>query len=161
MSGQERNVLEEWRSIVGLVHGLVEGLSEVELDRREDGSSTSIRETVHHLVEANLVAASIVLAALGSPGCAYDWSWMMPFGKWNVRLAYNRKPIEPDLRLLEALNAYVVAQIEPLEDGLQRTVQLLDQPGTPLRTATVAQVLLQEVDHAREHVLENHPPPSA
>jgi len=52
--------------------------------------------------EANVVAASIVIAALGSPGCTYDWSWMMPFGAW----------------LMGVLNAYVAAQIEPLSDGL-------------------------------------------
>ena len=86
----------------------------------------SIRETVHHIVEANVVAASIVLAALGSPGCIYDWSWMLPFGEWLERLRYDRKPLAPSLRLLEALNAYVVAQVEPLPDGLQRTVQLRD-----------------------------------
>ena len=112
------------------------------------------RETVHHIAEANAVAASIVIAALGSPGCVFDWSWMLPFGPWMERMAYDRKPIEPALRLIEALNAYVAAQVEPLAGGLQRRIGLRDEPGAEPRPVTVAEVLLQEARHAREHVEE-------
>lgn len=79
---------------------------------------------------------------------------MLPFGPWMERLAYDRKPIAPALRLLEALNAYIVAQVEPLADGLQRVVRLRDEPGAEPRSVTVAEVLLQEVEHVREHVKE-------
>jgi hypothetical protein len=150
----DRDALEGWRSIPGLVHGLIDGASENDLDRRRDGTSMSLRELVHHSAEANAVAASIVIAALGGPGCVYDWSWMLPFGPWMDRMNYRAKPIAPAVRLLEALNAYVAAQVEPLADGLQRTVQLRDEPQGPLRSVTVAEVLLQELDHAREHVAE-------
>lgn len=73
-----------------------------------------------------MVAASIIIATLGSPGCTYDWSWMMPFGPWLARLDYANKPIEPSVQLLSALNAYVVALVEPLPDGLAREVLLRD-----------------------------------
>ncbi len=152
MPAQERNPLAEWKSIVGLVHELVDGVSDEALDHRPGGGSAmSLREAVHHIVEANVVASSIVIAALGSPGCVYDWSWMMPFDEWVERLEYDHKPVAPTLKLLEALNEYVAAQVEPLTDGLERTIQLRDAPDTELRTVTVADVLIQEVDHAREH----------
>ena len=154
VSEAEPNALDAWRSIVGLVHGLLEGRPEEALDRRRDQAPMSLRETVHHIVEANLVASSIMTAALGSPGCVYDWSWMMPFGEWLERMRYDRKPLEPALRLLEALNAYVAAQVGPLPDGLSRTVRLQDEPGAEPRTVTVREVLLQEARHAREHVDE-------
>jgi len=83
----------------------------------------SPRETVHHLAEALVVAGSIVIAALGSPGSLYDWSWMMPFGPWMDRLRYDLKPLAPSLRLIDALNAYVAAQVEPLPDALGREVR--------------------------------------
>ena len=155
MTTDAKHALESWKSIVPLVRGLIDGLGADELDRRlETRSTMSVRETVHHVVEANVVAASIVVAALGSPGSVYDWSWMMPFGPWQERMRYDRKSLGPALLLLEALNAWVAAQIEPLADGLARTVRLRDQPGGELRSATVAEVLLQEVEHARGHVEE-------
>jgi hypothetical protein len=145
--------LEAWRSIPGLVQELVGGRSAEELNRRE-GSAMSPREIVHHVAEANTVAASIVIAALGSPGCVVDWSWMQPFGDWMTRLEYERKPVAPALGLLEALNSYVAALVEPLHDGLTRQVRLSDAPGADLRTVTVADVLLAEAEHARQHVEE-------
>ncbi len=151
MTTSESDALQAWRSIVGLVQEVAENGP---AGGRAGFGSMSVHETVHHIVEANVVAASIVIAALGSPGCVYDWSWMLPFGPWMERLRYADKPLGPALKLLEALNAYVAAQIEPLSDGLQRTVRLRDEPDGPLRTATVADVLLQEALHAREHVDE-------
>jgi len=154
MSKARPDALAEWRAVVPLVHGMVDGRSEIEIDRRPDAESMTLRETVHHVVEANVVAASIVTAALGRPGSVYDWSWMLPFGKWMEQMRYDRKPLAPSLRLLEALNEYVAAQIEPLEDGLERRVRLRDQPDGPLREVTVADILIQEAEHAREHVEE-------
>jgi hypothetical protein len=151
MAARAEHPVDAWRSIISLVGEAVAGLDDQELDRRPVGAPMSRRELVHHVVEANVVAASLILAALGSPGCVYDWSWMMPFGEWPKRLAYDRKPLAPALAMLTTLNAYVVAQLEPLSDGLQRTVQLRDAPGAELRTVTVAEVLMQEVIHAREH----------
>ncbi|TAJ18580.1 MAG: hypothetical protein EPO68_07655 [Planctomycetota bacterium] len=148
------NALAAWESIPRLVHALVDDRSEAELDARADPKTMTPRELVHHIAEANVVAASIVIAALGSPGCVYDWSWMVPAPPWMERLAYGAKPIAPALALVDALNAYVAAQIRPLADGLQRTVQLRDAPGGPLRTATVADVLAAEAEHARHHVDE-------
>lgn len=152
MAGPTEDPIAAWRQIVELVHDRIVGRSEAELDHRPDAESMTLRETVHHVAEANVVAASIVIAALGSPGCVYDWSWMLPFGPWMERLRYGEKPLQPTLHLLQALNAYVVAQLAPLPDGLQRAVQLVDQPGTAPRATTVGGVLLAEAEHARAHL---------
>jgi len=158
------DALKAWRSIPALMQELVGGRTAEELDRR-DGNAMSPRETLHHVAESNTVAASIVIAALGSPGCVYDRSWMQPFGDWMTRLGYERKHIAPALGLFEALNAYVAAQVEPLRDGLARQVRLRDAPGAELRSLTVADVLLAEAEHARQHfeearsLLAKGPPP--
>ncbi len=143
----KRDALEAWKQIVVLVRRLARMKG---LDEKTGG--VTLREVVHHVVEANVVAASIIVAALGSPGCTYDWSWMMPFGTWMKNMRYDRKPIEPALRLLSALNAYVVAQIEPLPGALRRPVLLRDSPKGKTRRVTVADVLIQEADHAREEL---------
>jgi hypothetical protein len=157
MSRSEPDPVGAWTSIVPLVEERVRGLDDAALDRRPEGAAMTLRETVHHVVEANVVAAGIAVAALGSPGCVFDWSWMMPFGPWMERMRYDRKPLGPSLALLRALNAWVVAQLAPLPDALELTVRLVDQPGAAPRTATVADVLLQEVEHAREHFDEHAP----
>ena len=151
MAAPIEDPIAAWRSIVDLVQARVAGRDEAELDRRADAESLTLREAVHHVAEANVVAASIVIAALGSPGCVYDWSWMLPFGPWMGRLRYGEKPLGPTLRLLAALNDYVAALVEPLPDGLSRPVLLKDVPEGPPRATTVGEVLLAEALHAREH----------
>ena len=146
--------LSAWRSIPESIAGAVRGLDATQLDQRNSRNGLSVREQTHHLVEAHVVASSIVIAALGMPGCTYDWSWMLPFGPWMDRLPYRSMPIEPSLEALRALNAWVAAVVGRVDDGLSREVQLRDSPDAELRRVTVADLLKQEIAHAEEHVAE-------
>jgi hypothetical protein len=117
----------------------------------------SIRETVHHLVEANLVASNMIIAALANSGSPYDWTWLNPGGAWMSRLGYSRAPIAPALATFESLTRHFAALFSVVEDGLQRTVELHDSPGAPRYTKTIGQLLLDEVNHASEHLAELPP----
>jgi hypothetical protein len=66
--------VEAWAALPGRIRRAVANLSSRDLDRRGGSEGWSIRGYAHHLVEANLIASNIVLAALGKPGCRYDWS---------------------------------------------------------------------------------------
>lgn len=151
-SGPDAAVLADWRGIPALVRELAANRSAAELDRRADPDVMTIREAVHHLVEANVVAASMVVAALGAPGAVYDWTWLVPDGAWMERLGHATKPVEPSLALLDALVAWVAAQVEPLDGALQRPLRLRD--GDAVTPFTVADLLRMQVDHVREHLGE-------
>jgi len=143
--------LAAWVSIPRDIRRAIAGLSNRDLKARGGSEGWSIQEYAHHLVEANLVASNIVLAALGRPGCTYDWSWVIPDGQWMKRLGYDRVPLEPAIRLLEALAAPVVG-IAPGAGSMNRSVKLLDSPGARLRRRTSRQVLDDEREHARHHL---------
>jgi hypothetical protein len=152
----ESDALRAWRAIPAELEKAIEGLSEDALDlrgRTDDGAEgLSIREIVHHLVEANLVAANIMIAALAMSGCTYDWSWLTPGGDWMKRMGYDRAPVRPALATLKALCAYIAGLVTATEDGFRREVRLLDAPGAELYTKTVEGLLRQEVEHAEEHL---------
>ncbi|HEY6554221.1 MAG TPA: DinB family protein [Vicinamibacteria bacterium] len=143
--------LAAWRRIPGEIEAAIEGVPESGLGWRGGDDGMSIRETVHHLVEANLVAASIMIAALGKTGCVYDWSWLFPNLEWTQRMGYERVPIGPALATLRALVEHVGGVIAA-SDGLGREVRLRDSPGAALYTKTVEDILLQEAEHAAEHL---------
>jgi hypothetical protein len=131
----------------------IRGLPVRALDRRGGSEGWSIREYVHHLVEANLVASNIVLAALATNGkTSYDWSWVWPSAEWMRRVGYTTAPIRPALALLRALGRHFADLLGSTEDGLERGVRLLDAPGAALYTRTVRQVLAEQVEHARTHL---------
>jgi hypothetical protein len=141
-----------WASIPRRIRGAVSGLSARDLGLRGGSEGWSIREYVHHLVEANLVASNIVLAALGKPGCAYDWSWVMPDAGWMKRLGYDRMPIEPALRMLEHLCAHVATVVRVAPGGLAGKVRLVDAPGAKPYGRTIQQILEEECEHAQRHL---------
>ena len=152
MHVRQERTLREWASIPRKIRKAISGLSARDLSLRGGSDGRSIREHVHHLVEANLVASNIVLAALGKPGCKYDWSWLIPDSHWMKRLGYAKAPLEPAIKLLEALCSHVAGVARRIPGGMTRSVRLLDHPGARLRRRTVRQILDEECDHAQHHL---------
>ncbi len=145
-------VVSQWSGIPERIRRSISGLKGADLRTRGGSEGWSVAEYVHHLVEANLIASHIVLAALGKPGCTYDWSWVTPDRSWMARLSYDRAPVEPAVRLLGALTRHVSSLVTLAPGALSRHVELLDAPGTPTRRSTVAKVLRAEVEHATHHL---------
>ena len=99
MAGTEvdEGTLSEWLRLPERIEALAHGLSDAELDRPCPDSGLTVREVVHHLVEANLVASNILIAALATNGGTFDWSWVQPGGDWAKRMGYGKLPIGPAL----------------------------------------------------------------
>ncbi|HEY2323935.1 MAG TPA: hypothetical protein VGJ82_13855 [Thermoanaerobaculia bacterium] len=112
----------------------------------------SERETVHHLLEANLVASNMILAALGTDGYEFDWSWLVPDEQWVKRLGYGDVAVEPAIELFRALTKYFSALLGRDPSLLQRTIRLRNSGDSEPYVITVAEILAREVEHAREHL---------
>jgi hypothetical protein len=146
-------VVREWLEIPTRIEDAIPGLPVRALDLRGGSEGWSIREYVHHLVEANLVASNIVLAALATNGkIRYDWSWVWPSAAWMQRVGYTTAAIRPALALLRALGRHFAALLRGGEDALARSVRLLDAPGAVPYRRTVRRVLAEEVQHANKHL---------
>lgn len=143
--------LRAWLMIPWNIEKALEGLPEEDLDLRGGMEGWSIRESVHHLVEANLVASNMMIAGLAKSGSIYDWSWVTPDASWMQRVGYDTAPVRPALETLRALGEHIAGLIRA-SDGFQRQVQLLDAPGAKLYTKTVKEILTQEIEHAEEHL---------
>jgi hypothetical protein len=109
-------------------------------------------ETVHHLAEANIVSASMIIAAIGKDGATYDWSWLYPNSEWMDRMGYAKAPVGPALSTLRALNEHVANLVKINPEVLKRKVTLFDTPGGETYTMTVEEIMRHEVDHAKEHL---------
>lgn len=145
------NVVNAWLRIPEMVVEAIEHLPATELDLSID-ENMSARETVHHLAEANIVACSMIIAALGASGSTYDWSWLYPNKAWVKRMGYGSAPLDPALETLRGLCRHVSNLISSREDALQCEVKLFDTPGGEIYAMTVEQIIRHEVDHAKEHL---------
>ena len=155
----ERKLLRDWLALPARLDAAVAGRSPAELDARRGPQSLSPRETVHHLVEANLIASSILLAALATDGGPYDWTWVWPNGEWMKRMGYDRAPVPKAIELLHALGRHFEVLLAANPDAMRRKVTLFDTPDGKRYSKTVAQVLATEVAHAQEHLGDLPPRP--
>lgn len=147
-------VVKEWSSVPGRIRSCIDDLKAEDLLIRGGAEGWSIAEYVHHLVEANLIASNVVLAALGKPGCIYDWSWVTPDRDWMIRLSYDRAPIEPALALHQSLTRHISSLLTLTPRSLRRHVAIVDTPGVVPRKSSVAKVLRDEITHATHHLAD-------
>jgi hypothetical protein len=146
--------MQLWLDIPRQIELSLDALPEEALDFRGGAEDWSIREYVHHIVEANLVAATIVIAALADNRCVYDWSWVNPDADWMRNLRYDRAPIAPALELLKVLGRHIATLVDAAPGGRARQALLLDAPGEKPYSVTIENVLLQESEHARQHLAD-------
>ena len=147
-------LLRSWRRIPRQVEKTVKGLSREELAARKERTMMSVHETVHHVAEANIVAASMIIAAIGKDGATYDWSWLYPNLDWIKRMGYAKAPIKPAIRMLDCMNEHIANLVRVNPKVLKRKVTLFDTPGSDTRTMTVEEIMQHEASHAIDHLKE-------
>ena len=145
--------LSDWLQVSRTLEIALEGLTEDDLHFRGGPNGWSIREVVHHLVESNLVACTIAIAAAGTGGCTYDCSWLNPDRAWMERMGY-RGAVAPAIEVLSASCRYVSALLSAAPDALRREIKLLGAPGTEPYPMTVEEMIRQEVEHTQQHLQE-------
>lgn len=146
--------LTEWNRIPGRIRKSIRGLNETDLGLRGGSEGWSIRETVHHLVEANLVASNMIIAALATNGCKYDWTWVNPDKSWMRRVGYDTAHVGPAIETLRALCRHISGLVVGQPDALARTVKLNDAPGAKRYVMTIEKILWQQVEHVQDHLGE-------
>ena len=151
-SDRGETAVAAWRRVPGRIRAAIRGLDEEDLDRRGGGEQWSIRETVHHLVEANLIASNMILAALAADGYEYDWTWVNPSRSWMKRVGYDKAGVEPAIALLRAVCKHIAALVADEPARLTRSVRVNDSPGAKRYVLSVEAILRQEADHAGDHL---------
>jgi hypothetical protein len=146
--------LSEWLQVSRSLEIALEGVTEDDLNLRGGRNGWSIRENLHHLVESYLAACTIVIAAVGTSGYAYDCSWMNLDRARMERMGYSRAAVVPAIEVLSALCRYLAALLSAVPDALGNEVKLLEAPGAEPYPMTVEQVIRQEAEHARLHLQE-------
>jgi hypothetical protein len=144
--------LARWSRIPGRLRRAVAGLPARERRSRGGSEGWTPGQYAHHLAEANLVAASIVLAALGASDPEYDWTWLVPDAAWMRRAGYGRLPASGASRLLDALRLHVAAVVRNVPRAMERSVRLRGSAGVVRRT--VEEVLAAECAHADLHIAD-------
>jgi hypothetical protein len=143
--------LSDWLQVPPALEIALAGLTEDDLNLRGGPEGWSIREHVHHLVESNLAACTIVIAALGTGGCTFDLSWLNSDPAWMERTKYNRVAVATAMEVLSPVCRYAAALLGAAPEALRHEIKLLGAPGTEPYPMTVEQMIGLEVEHAQKH----------
>jgi hypothetical protein len=145
-------LLAEWNRVPARIAAAIRGLDDDALDTRGGEEQWSIRETVHHLVEANLVASNMIIAALAVDGYEFDWTWVWPSRSWMKRVGYDKAGVKPALAMLRALAVHLSGLLEGHPGRMKRALRVNDRPGAGRYTLTVEDILRHQVEHTGEHL---------
>lgn len=152
MTTKTKELIGDWKKISNDIRQIAAGLSDEQMASMPGSEGLTLKEVAHHIVEAHIVAASMIIAALGASGSTYDWSWLWPNKEWNVRLGYNEMPLEPSIKTLENLVEHISNLVALNDETLQREIRLFDSPGAKTYPKTIAEIIQQEIDHATKHL---------
>ena len=130
----------------------IRGLNEKELDVRGGSEGWSIREYIHHLVEANLIASNMIICAIAADGYDYDWTWVWPDKTWVKRMGYDKADVAPSIAFLTSLCRHISGLVAAKPRFLKNKVNVNDTPGAKRYALTVEKIFLQEIDHANTHL---------
>lgn len=144
--------LASWNKIPSKIRRAIRGLGEEQLDASGGSEGWSIREYVHHLVEANLIASNMIICAIAADGHNFDWTWVWPNKAWLKRMGYDKANVAPAIATLDALSRHISNLIAANPRSLKRKVNVNDTPDAERYALTVEQILLQEIHHADTHL---------
>lgn len=146
-------LLNSWKGVPDEIETLIAGRSDRDLVKIAGSEGLSLKELIPHITEANIVASTMIIAALGASGSTFDWSWLWPNKEWCDRLGYGKVSTAASLETLRSLTSHIADVVQASGRGaLRRKVMLFDAPGAPTYTKTVAEIIQMEIDHAEQHL---------
>lgn len=128
------------------------GLAETDFDLARSAQAWTIRQTVHHIVDADEVTKVIIKAALGNSGCTFGLEWYDLKNSWVTVLNYVSRPITPALALFRANHRDLESLLNHLPEAWERYVMLKRDKNSEERKITVGQLIQTQTGHAEHHI---------
>lgn len=151
---QDETPIEKWLAVPQMVRKAYSDLPAEKRTKRPGPERMSGVETVHHIAEANIVAAAMMIAAFGKSGSTFDWSWLFPNMDWIGRIGYANVPAEHSLKVIEGLSELIGELASANPALLDNEITLFDSPESETYKKTVGEIMIQEAEHAALHLEE-------
>lgn len=134
------------------VEAAVHGLTESDFDLCRAPGAWSIREIIHHIVDAYTTTWHCVFAAVGKSGTPYYLDWYDESNSWAVTMHYAHRPVDPALALLRAFHVYTNGVLEHVPDVHRCHVRYHRTRVASERKLTVRELLTHLNSHIHHHL---------
>jgi hypothetical protein len=150
-SKQEKALARYAEGVIQLDEVLA-GLSESGLDLSRDQGKWTIRQIVHHIVDAEDIWKTCIKAALGNPGCTVDLNWYIIDNKCAEPLDYARRPITDSVELFGATRRHIVELVNYLPHAWERSFTITRSDIPDGKTFKVGNVIGFQNAHLERHI---------
>lgn len=145
-------VLAGYLAAPGRLEAALAGLSETDLDLAREEGAWTIRQIVHHIVDSDDLAKTMITVAVGNSGCRYDQKWYDTRNTFAETLAYARRAVEPSVALFRANHRHLEELLSRIPDARERYVVLEWEKEPEGRKVTVDYLLKGQTWHVLHHL---------
>lgn len=142
---EDLKIIKLYNDAPKVLMGVIDGLSDKELDLSRGVGKWNIREIVHHIVECDLNYFQINRYALANTGEKYFFN-EFDTHVWNRNMNHGKRAIKIEVQLLCTVREYISYLCETIPDSLNRI--LVHQNGE----ATVREALNHDINHSYHHI---------
>lgn len=132
------------------------GLSEPDLDIALKEGKWTIRQLIHHIVDADALAKTMIIAALGNSGCTYDQRWYDTRNTFAETLDYANRPVAAAIALFRANRHHLEQLLRHLPEALDRYVNVKWEKEPEGKEVTVSYLVRGQTWHAEHHTDQIH-----
>lgn len=150
--GKDLDPRELYNQIPDRLDRALEGLAEPDLDIARKTGAWTIRQIVHHIVDADHMSGVMVKAALGEPDCVFDLAWYDPGNVWANTLLYDRRPIAPALSLFRASRRTVLELLALAPGAWQTPLRVVRRKARDPIHLTVGDLIEHQAAHGSHHI---------
>lgn len=131
---------------------ILEGLSDSDYDLSRGEGKWTIRQIVHHIVDAEEVWKTCIKAALGNPGCTVDLNWYIIDNKCAGPLDYAHRPIIDGVNLFRATRRHILELVNYLPNAWNQSFTITRGDIPDGKTFTVGDVISFQNLHLNRHI---------
>jgi hypothetical protein len=151
VSKQEK-ALSKYIEGIKLLDDVLSGLSASDLDLARESGKWTIREIVHHIVDAEEIWKTCIKGALGNPGCTVDLNWYIPDNKCAEPLDYRHRPIEDGIALFGATRRHVIELLKHIPDAWNQSFTITRDDIPKGKTFNIGDVISFQNIHLERHI---------
>ncbi len=152
LSATQKDILTRFTSSAERLEAAVQGLSDSQLDLSLAPGEWTIRIIVHHVAEDGDVWSMHIKRAIATPGAPIRFEGFPGNEAWAEGMAYAKRPIENDLKLIRAHHEYLAAILEYFSEAWDRCVTILDSQGKEVQKFSAGEMAPMLANHMLEHV---------
>jgi hypothetical protein len=145
-------LLQQYADLPLQLKKALHGLSVTDYSLAREKGKWTIREIVHHLVDADYLVHTLILAALGNSGCVYDQTWYKCDNSWVQILKYQQRSIDLATSLFKANHQSLVELLKILPECLEQYIILRWEKDPQGTKTTVEQLIRSRIHHTRHHI---------